>query len=498
MSNTHMPITATPNPAPTQFSNVNPYPSCVGDAVLHVHMKKPLNTRARRSQDSRRPYATDAWNDPYSYYPQEPALSYPYETQNAFADYSRNERVIPFSDSLHALSNPHSFSDARSQQPFGDARSQSLLNDARSQQPFCDAHSHSLLGDARTQQPLDNSHSQSPFYPERARFTREESASSEIAKGTPFFSLVRHRLDEILALRNQGADVESQYIALSKEYPTCYLVWLERSRYEMDKGNIRRCRDVVLRGLAVLPGNAALLEKRVKVEERLRNVDGVIECAEAFLDMNSKRCVKNIVEAAVSVAKLGYGYKASDLFTSLIHHNLFTQGGVTLDYIRFVFKTEDYQRGLTLLKDSLSKLTKHGPIWFFTFSVLEQNHTIFWKLGDIASRPYNRDLEAHLNQALLCLADDLKWKVFYIAAQAQLRSFTHIRLRTRLKKRYLLDYCRHYPQVIVVCFHYLRDCVLLCSHDYKWKVWLLAGRVLALAGRRKSAIKVEVVMWCEV
>ena len=309
---------------------------------------------------------------------------------------------------------------------------------------------------------------------------------------------MRHRLDEILALQNQGADVESQYIALSKEYPTCYLVWLERSRYEMDQGNIRRCRDVVLRGLAVLPSNEALLEKRVKVEERLRNVDGVIECAEAFLDMNSTRCVKSIVEAAIVVAKLGYGYKASDLFTSLIHHSLFTQGGVTLDYIRFVFKTEDYQRGLTLLKDSLSKLTKHGPIWFFTFSVLEQNHTIFWKLGDIASRPYNRDLEAHLNQALLCLADDLKWKVFYIAAQAQLRSFTHIRLRTRLKKRYLLDYCRHYPQVIVVCFHYLRDCVLLCSHDYKWKVWLLAGRVLALAGRRKSAIKVEVVMSCEV
>lgn len=52
--------------------------------------------------------------------------------------------------------------------------------------------------------------------------------------------------------------------------------------------------------------------------------------------------------------------------------------------------------------------------------------------------------------------------------------------------------------MIVVCFHYLRDCVLLCSHDYKWKVWLLAGRVLALAGRRKSAIKVEVVMSCEV
>ena len=339
----------------------------------------------------------------------------------------------------------------------------------------------------------------SPGYNEVPKRGMSNPSAQAICKGMPSYNVVKQKIDMAVRRKNVHAKkARAEMERISRQFPNCELVWIEWSRFEIEQGNIEYCRTVILRGLSHLPSNEALLEKRVKVEERLRNVDGVIECAEAFLDMNSKRCVKNIVEAAIVVAKLGYGYKASDLFTSLIHHSLFTQGGVTLDYIRFVFKTEDYQRGLTLLKDSLSKLTKHGPIWFFTFSVLEQNHTIFWKLGDIASRPYNRDLEAHLNQALLCLADDLKWKVFYIAAQAQLRSFTHIRLRTRLKKRYLLDYCRHYPQVIIVCFHYLRDCVQLCSHDYKWKVWLLAGRVLALAGRRKSAIKVEVVMSCEV
>ena len=332
----------------------------------------------------------------------------------------------------------------------------------------------------------------SALYSSASHNSKDSNSTQEIVKGTPLFSLVKAQLDDIAARRKQGVDVEKEYETICQEYPLCHLCWLEMSRYEMDRGCMVHCREVILRGLEFLPNSEALVEKRIKVEERLRNVDGVVSCAETFLAMSNTRCVKSIVEAAIVVAKLGCGYKASALFSALMRHRLFTQGGVTLDYIRFVFKSEDYERGLALLKDSLTKLSRHGPIWFFTFSVLEQNHTVLWRLGDIPSRPYNRELEAHLKQALLCLPEDLKWKVFYIAAQAQLRSFTHIRLWTRSKKSCLLVYCRHYPRVITLCFHYLRECVRLCPADYKWKVWLLAGRVLALAGRRRSAIQVGV------
>ncbi|KAK8827616.1 hypothetical protein WA577_007163 [Blastocystis sp. JDR] len=306
----------------------------------------------------------------------------------------------------------------------------------------------------------------------------------------PVFNHVKQKVDAVVRKKTTNMKkARADFEWLSRQYAMCDLVWLEWSRLELEQGNIVLCREVILRGLERLPNDEALLEKRVKVEERLRNVEGVVACAETFLAMSTKRCIKNIMEATLATAKLGCGYQASALFAALLHHRLFTQGGVTLDYVRFVFKTEDYEHGLALLKDSLAKLSKHGPIWFFTFSVLEQNHTARWCLGDISNRPYNRELEVHLTQALLCLPDDLKWKVFYIAAQAQLRSFTHIRLWTRTKKRYLLAYCAHYPRVVTVCFHYLRECARLCPNDYKWKVWLLTGRVLALAGRRRSAIR---------
>ena len=330
------------------------------------------------------------------------------------------------------------------------------------------------------------------IYPPSSYSTMHPQESSQlIVKGTPLFNSVKHYVDAAVALKR--TDMQAAKASLEKlcqEYPQCHIVWMELSRLEMDQGNISKCREVVLKGLEVLPRNESLLEKRVKVEERLRNVDGVIKCVEQFLAMNNSQCVKSIVEAAIVVAKLGCGYKASALFDSLIEHNLFTQGGVTLDYIRFVFKTESYDKGLRMLKETLTKLTKLGPIWFFTFSVLEQNHTINWNRGDISSRPCNEDLREHLQQALRCILDELKWKVYYIAAQAQLRSFTHIRLWTRMKKRYLRPYCKTYPEVIRSCFESLRSCIQLCLNDYKWKVWLLAGRVQALAGKRHSSIRV--------
>ena len=337
------------------------------------------------------------------------------------------------------------------------------------------------FNDVPMQYPSSSSSSSSPF----------DDLSHGIVKGMPQYTQVKQRVEEATRLKSKDIQAARRLLEnLIQEYPNCHLSWMELSRLEMEQGNIRKCRDVIIRGLSYLPHNEALLEKRIKVEERLRNEKGVIECATIFLEMNNSRCVKSIVDAAIVVAKLGYGYQASKLFQLLVDHHLFTQGGVTLDYIRFVFKTEDYNRGLNLLLTALQSLNKYSPIWFFTFSVLEQNHTIRWSRDIIATRPNNDDLSRHIQKALKCLDSTLHWKVFYIAAQAQLRSFTHIRLWARTKKRYLSEYIQYYPQVIRVCFEYLKKCVDLCPDNYKWKVWLLAGRVQALAGTIGYAIQV--------
>ena len=305
------------------------------------------------------------------------------------------------------------------------------------------------------------------------------------------FAMVKADIEKLKKMNPFDWDqLRRQLTNLCQQYPTCYLVWVELSRLEMEMGNIRQCRDVIIQGLSFLPGQETLLEKRAKAEERLRNVNGVIDCANQFLNSNNSRCVKSIVDTALATAKLGYGYHASSLFDRLLNHEMFVNGGVTLDYIRFVFKTEGYHKGTELLLHTLHQMANQSPLWFFTFSILEQDHTVHARRDQIEIRPANHLLITHLMNALNNLDNNLKWKVYYIAAQAQLRSFTHIRLWTRLKKRHLYPYCKTYPGVIRQCCNDLQNCVCCCPEDYKWKVWLLAGRVLALAGQRRRALKV--------
>lgn len=319
-----------------------------------------------------------------------------------------------------------------------------------------------------------------------------------IIKGDPHFNMIKLRVEE--AVRMKAVDVmkaEELLERLTHEFPTCHLVWIELSRLELDQGNLCKCREVLLKGLEYLPRDEHLLEKCIRMEERLRNVEGVVDCANALYSIVDNRSVKHIVEAAIVVAKMGHGYKASQLFNLYSDCNFLQHGGVALDYTRFVFKTEDYDRGLEKLQIALNNTLNYGPIWFFTFSVLEQNHTIRWCRKEIRNRCNNKELTRKIEQALKCLESKFHWKIYYIAAQAQLRSFTHIRLWARTWKRYLQEYNQYYPGVIRLCLKYLKLCVRSCEQDFKWKVWLLAGRVEALAGNTKNALQVISFTLCD-
>ena len=115
----------------------------------------------------------------------------------------------------------------------------------------------------------------------------------EKSRGFAHYPLIRQLVGEANKQRRSGNVEGARQVleSLVEKYPLCHIVWMEWSRLEMDLGNVTRSREVVLRGLEVLPGNEALLEKRVKIEERLRNYRGVVDCALQFLDTNSSRCV---------------------------------------------------------------------------------------------------------------------------------------------------------------------------------------------------------------
>ncbi|KAK8800002.1 hypothetical protein WA588_002821 [Blastocystis sp. NMH] len=327
-----------------------------------------------------------------------------------------------------------------------------------------------------------------PDYPRETETVSRPLPLPAIMKGSPEYANVRIALDEIQRISDESS-ARRAYRALSRECPNCSLTWSEWSRFESDHGCIRAASAVILQGLENMPGNEVLLEKRLKLAERLGDCNGILFSAREFLSLRGGKSARNVVEAGEALAKCNRGYAASVCFHSLSKHDYLTQGSLFLDFVRFVLKSENYGEAVELLKSSLPKLSKYSPIWFYTLSVLEQDHTIFAPYGDIHARSTNQMLASFLRQALRHLPEEPKWKVFYIAAQAQLRSFTHIRLWTRTHKRFLPAFCAEYPRVVRQCLQYLHCCVQHCPTDYQWKVWLLAGRVLALAGRRKTAIQ---------
>ena len=292
-----------------------------------------------------------------------------------------------------------------------------------------------------------------------------------------------------LKKRGQIAEALRLYEKICREHPTNAFAWLDWSRCYFDQGLIAKSREVLAQGLRQLPENETLMSRMVKAEERLRHVEGVIEWSNRFLSLATVSNERERVEIVLVVAKMGCQYHAAALFDRLLRTHQLTQPMV-LDYVRFVFKAEDYAKGLQLLQAALHRSTRQEAFWFFSFSVFEQHHTFACPRGDIRARVRNTELEQYLLRAGKCLARELAWKRSYVAAQAHLRSFTHIRLWTRAKKRRLAAYCEVYPSVIRVCFASLRRCVEACAADYKWKVWILAGRVQALAGNRRSAIRV--------
>lgn len=330
-----------------------------------------------------------------------------------------------------------------------------------------------------------------PDYPRETETVSRPLPLPAIMKGSPEYANVRIALDEIQRISDESS-ARRAYRALSRECPNCSLTWSEWSRFESDHGCIRAASAVILQGLENMPGNEVLLEKRLKLAERLGDCNGILFSAREFLSLRGGKSARNVVEAGEALAKCNRGYAASVCFHSLSKHDYLTQGSLFLDFVRFVLKSENYGEAVGLLKSSLPKLSKYSPIWFYTLSVLEQDHTIFAPYGDIHARSTNQMLASFLRQALRHLPEEPKWKVFYIAAQAQLRSFTHIRLWTRTHKRFLPAFCAEYPRVVRQCLQYLHCCVQHCPTDYQWKVWLLTGRVLALAGRRKTAIQVGI------
>ena len=265
--------------------------------------------------------------------------------------------------------------------------------------------------------------------------TREDTKSSDLrrgslrrrAEGKPG---VKETLESVVQMKKVGRveDARRQMEQLLKESPTSIPIYVELIRLMMDSGDFQAAREYLKKALALRGDDEQLLERSLRVEERMGNLSGILQVAETLMASRRYRNVKLVVDACMTMAKLGAVEAARSIFDFLIAHEYCRQGNLVLSYVLFVYRSVSVEKAHDLLGSVTQAYSKHGPLWFFTFAALEHRIMVSWDKRSMLPRVQPQELlDAYVN-ALQSLSIELRWKVFYLATQMLLRTVTQLRL----------------------------------------------------------------------
>ena len=265
--------------------------------------------------------------------------------------------------------------------------------------------------------------------------TREDTKSSDLrrgslrrrAEGKPG---VKETLESVVQMKKVGRveDARRQMEQLLKESPTSIPVYVELIRLMMDSGDFQAAREYLKKALVLRGDDEQLLERSLRVEERMGNLSGILQVAETLMASRRYRNVKLVVDACMTMAKLGAVEAARSIFDFLITHEYCRQGNLVLSYVLFVYRSVSVEKAHDLLDSVTQAYSKHGPLWFFTFAALEHRIMVSWDKRSMLPRVQPQELlDAYVN-ALQSLSIELRWKVFYLATQMLLRTVTQLRL----------------------------------------------------------------------
>lgn len=253
--------------------------------------------------------------------------------------------------------------------------------------------------------------------------------TSPVARGSSQFRKLKRQLDTLMATRSSLSPTGFllRLTNLTELYPTCGIPWLELSSAQHSEGDLEGAVDTLTTALSYLPTNETLLEKRIKLAERLRNSMIVIESTLQLLSLNTTRGIRSGIEGIMTLAKMNHPICSLSLFTEVINSETPLDPSALLDYVRFVGKVRGWREGESELWKLKAKQPDYCPIWFYQLQIEEQKRTGFWNGKNVRDRCLSPFFDELMKEAENCVTGELLWKVYCNAAQAEVRSYTHIR-----------------------------------------------------------------------
>lgn len=238
--------------------------------------------------------------------------------------------------------------------------------------------------------------------------------------------------------------------------PYAYQGWLEHAKMEEELGNIERCRTLLKRGLKFNPLNENLFLKTLKTEEKEGNFEEVKKLIASLKNNRIEDTYKLLIEVALFEGRCG-NIKSAQKALKFLCKRFYLYGPVFASAASFEERIGNIEAAIKICEDGLENNCSFGPLWFLLIKLASKADSQY-------KFRYGNNIEELIDEAMRCLTNDLKWKLYLEAAQYQDKK-----------------------DDIEVARKYLKEAAINCSNKLKWKVWIIGARIEARIGNKDSA-----------
>ena len=217
------------------------------------------------------------------------------------------------------------------------------------------------------------------------------------------------------------------FVELVVEYSMNVQVWLEFCRLEMECGEYKNARVVLEAACEQHPHNELLLQKRLRVEERLRCVNNVIMIINELCLMDTQKSMKIMVEGIGILAKLGYEKMAFMYGKNISTTSKYFTGNLYLEMMLAEQRSGSMSTLTRMIDDALVLFPKYGPLWFFCFNLTEHFRQLQWDKVSMMDLISVETMEKNAELARGSLTADILWKVFLLRVEFWYRTCMFLR-----------------------------------------------------------------------
>jgi len=224
--------------------------------------------------------------------------------------------------------------------------------------------------------------------------------------------------------------------------PHVVQVWLDACRTCDELGEPEECRAVLELGLSCCPQSEQLALKLVRVLERLGDHAALRALMGSFRAEALEKTYKVLLEAAHFEVRAGNG-AASLAFLRSLMLRMPHQGSVYCEVCRAESVLGKQHAALRVAEHGVKQCQKYGPLWFVltrqaeklygaravneyaAFARQHVCHELHWKFHIEVAAAFSLDAQTQASRrsvtaAALCCPGHLRWKVWLLAARAEL------------------------------------------------------------------------------